>query len=165
MVRPTPDLLAPRIAPASRLTSFGGYRPAVCGRPTGMILTRAHRSSDLLRKRASPGGYFTRAIYAGGQNHAGPATCSRAPVGSPASALRYDHRLARRLPCGRKRMLTLLVPSKATASAAGLSSGWHRRALDRTPACAPRPRLDLPRENRDRKGLSSERSCTRACFS
>ena len=38
-----------------------------------MILTRAHRSSDLLRKRASPGGYFTRALYAGGQNHAGPA--------------------------------------------------------------------------------------------
>ena len=54
---------------------------------------------------------------------------------------------------------------KSTASAAGLSSGWHRRALDRTPACAPRPRLDLPCENRDRKGLSSERSCTRACFS
>ena len=41
MARPTPDLLAPRIAPASRLTSFGGYRPAVCGHPTGMILTRA----------------------------------------------------------------------------------------------------------------------------
>ena len=60
MARPAPDLLA---------------RPAVCGRPTGMILTRA----------------FTRALYAGGQNHAGPATCSRAPVGSPASALRADH--------------------------------------------------------------------------
>ena len=73
MARPAPDLLAPRIAPASRLTSFGGYRPAVCGHPTGMILTRAHRSSDLLRKRASPGGYFTRALCAGGQNHAGPA--------------------------------------------------------------------------------------------
>ena len=56
--RPAPDLLT---------------RPAVCGHPTGMILTRAHRSSDLLRKRASPGGYFTRALYAGGQNHAGPA--------------------------------------------------------------------------------------------
>ena len=28
MARPAPDLLAPRIAPASRLTSFGGYRPA-----------------------------------------------------------------------------------------------------------------------------------------
>ena len=41
MARPAPDLLAPRIAPASRLTSFGGYRPAVCGHPTGMILTRA----------------------------------------------------------------------------------------------------------------------------
>ena len=60
-LRPAPDLLA---------------RPAVCGHPIGMILTRAHRSSDLLRKRASPGGYFTRALYAGGQNHAGPATCS-----------------------------------------------------------------------------------------
>ena len=58
MVRPSPDLLA---------------RPAVCGHPTSMILTRAHRSSDLLRKRASPGGYFTRALYAVGQNHAGPA--------------------------------------------------------------------------------------------
>jgi len=58
MERPAPDLLA---------------RPAVCGHPTGMILTRAHRSSDLLRKRALPGGYFARAIYAGGQNHAGPA--------------------------------------------------------------------------------------------
>ena len=56
--RPTPDLLA---------------RPAVCGHPTDMILTRAHRSSDLLRKRALPGGYFTRALYAGGQNHVGPA--------------------------------------------------------------------------------------------
>ena len=41
MARPTPDLLAPRIAPASRLTSFGGYQPAVCGHPAGMILTRA----------------------------------------------------------------------------------------------------------------------------
>ena len=58
MVRPAPDLLA---------------RPAVCGHPTSMILTRAHRSSDLLRKRASPGGYFTRALCAGSQNHAGPA--------------------------------------------------------------------------------------------
>ena len=58
MARPAPDLLA---------------RPAVCGHPAGMILTRAHRSSDLLRKRASPGGYFTRALYVGGQNHAGPA--------------------------------------------------------------------------------------------
>ena len=38
-----------------------------------MISTRAHRSSDLLRKRALPGGYFARALYAGGQNHAGPA--------------------------------------------------------------------------------------------
>ena len=66
-------MLAPRIAPASRLTSFRGYQPAVCGHPTGMILTRAHRSSDLLRKRALPGGYFTRALYAVGQNHAGPA--------------------------------------------------------------------------------------------
>ncbi len=71
--RPSPDLLAPRIAPASRLTSFGGYQPAVCGHPTDMISTRAHRSSDLLRKRASPGGYFTRAIYRGGRNHVGPA--------------------------------------------------------------------------------------------
>ena len=58
MARPTPDPLA---------------RPAVCGHPAGMILTRAHRSSDLLRKRASPGGYFTRALYVGSQNHAGPA--------------------------------------------------------------------------------------------
>ena len=41
MARPAPDLLAPRIAPASRLTSFGGYQPAVCGLPAGMILTRA----------------------------------------------------------------------------------------------------------------------------
>ena len=41
MARPAPDLLAPRIAPASQLTSFGGYQPAVCGHPTGMILTRA----------------------------------------------------------------------------------------------------------------------------
>ena len=61
------------LATALRLTSFGGYQPAVFGRPTSMILTRAHRSSDLLRKRASPGGYFTRALYAGSQNHAGPA--------------------------------------------------------------------------------------------
>ena len=38
-----------------------------------MISTRAHRSSDLLRKRALPGGYFTRAIYRGGRNHVGPA--------------------------------------------------------------------------------------------
>ena len=37
---------------------------------------------------------FTRALCAGSQNHAGPATCSRAPVGSPASTLRSDHRLA-----------------------------------------------------------------------
>ena len=32
----------------------------------------------------------------------GPQTCSRAPVGSPASPLRSDHRSSRRLPCGRK---------------------------------------------------------------
>ena len=38
-----------------------------------MISTRAHRSSDLLRKRALPGGYFTRALYRGGRNHVGPA--------------------------------------------------------------------------------------------
>ena len=31
------DLLAPRIAPASRLTSFGGYQPAVCRRPTPRV--------------------------------------------------------------------------------------------------------------------------------
>ena len=41
MARPAPDMLAPRIVPASRLTSFGGYQPAVCGHPTSMILTRA----------------------------------------------------------------------------------------------------------------------------
>ena len=31
---------------------------------------------------------FTRALYASSQNHTGPATCSRAPVGSPASNIR-----------------------------------------------------------------------------
>ena len=71
--RPTPDLLA---------------RPAVCGHPAGMILTRAHRSSDLLRKRASPGGYFTRALYAVVKITPGPQTCSRATVGSPALSIR-----------------------------------------------------------------------------
>ena len=70
-------------------------------------------------------------------------------------------------PDDRTRLTCILAmrTSKSTASAAGLSSGWHRRALDRTPACAPRPRIDLPCEERDRTGLSLERSCTRACFS
>ena len=77
MARPVPDLLAPRIAPASRLTSFGGYRPAVCGHPTDMILTRAPSRAP-----------FTLAV----KIMSGPQTCSRAPVGSSASALRSDHR-------------------------------------------------------------------------
>ena len=38
-------------------------------RGTGRILTRAHRSSDLLRKRATPGGYFTRALGAVGSKY------------------------------------------------------------------------------------------------
>ena len=64
MVRPAPDLLA---------------RPAVCGHPTGMILTRApSRAPFALVVKITPG----------------PQTCSRAPVGSPASTLRSDHRLA-----------------------------------------------------------------------
>ena len=63
MVRPAPDLLA---------------RPAVCGHPTGMILTRApSRALFALVVKITPG----------------PQTCSRAPVGSPASTLRSDHRL------------------------------------------------------------------------
>ena len=65
MARPAPDLLA---------------RPAVCGRPTGMILTRAPSRAP-----------FTPAV----KITPGPQTCSRAPVGSPASTLRFDHRLAR----------------------------------------------------------------------
>ena len=64
MVRPAPDLLA---------------RPAVCGHPTSMILTRApSRAPFALVVKITPG----------------PQTCSRAPVGSPASTLRSDHRLA-----------------------------------------------------------------------
>ena len=64
MARPAPDLLA---------------RPAVCGHPAGMILTRAPSRAP-----------FTSAV----KITPGPQTCSRAPVGSPASALRFDHRLA-----------------------------------------------------------------------
>ena len=64
MPRPAPDLLA---------------RPAVCGHPTGMILTRApSRAPFTLAAKITPG----------------PQTCSRATVGSPASALRFGHRLA-----------------------------------------------------------------------
>ena len=64
MVRPSPDLLA---------------RPAVCGHPTSMILTRApSRAPFALVVKITPG----------------PQTCSRAPVGAPASTLRFDHRLA-----------------------------------------------------------------------
>ena len=59
MARPTPDLLA---------------RPAVCGHPAGMILTRAPSRAP-----------FTSAV----KITPGPQTCSRAPVGSPASALRF----------------------------------------------------------------------------
>ena len=63
-VRPAPDLLA---------------RPAVCGHPTSMILTRApSRAPFALVVKITPG----------------PQTCSRAPVGAPASTLRFDHRLA-----------------------------------------------------------------------
>ena len=58
MVRPAPDLLA---------------RPAVCGRPASMILTRAPSRAPLtLAVKITPG----------------PQICSRAPVGSPASDLR-----------------------------------------------------------------------------
>ena len=53
--RPAPDLLA---------------RPAVCGHPTSMILTRAPSRAP-----------FTPAV----KITLGPQTCSRAPVGSPAS--------------------------------------------------------------------------------
>jgi hypothetical protein len=63
MMRPSPDLLA---------------RPAVCGHPTSMILTRAPSRAP-----------FTLVV----KITLGPQTCSRAPVGSPASALRFYHRL------------------------------------------------------------------------
>ena len=115
MVRPAPDLLAPRIAPATRLTSFGGYRPAVCGHPTSMILTRAHRSSDLLRKRASPGGYFTRALYAGGQNYAGPAnvlSCASRLSGLGSSL----HRLTSRRNTQESRLHSTTIPNHYTTT-------------------------------------------------
>ena len=64
MARPAPDLLA---------------RPAVCGHPTDMILTRAPSRA-----------LFTLAV----KIMSGPQTCSRAPVGSQAS--RFAPHVSRR---------------------------------------------------------------------
>ena len=77
MERPAPDLLAEPRRPMERPAPDLLARPAVCGHPTGMILTRApSRAPFTLAVKITPG----------------PQTCSRAPVGSPASALRSDHR-------------------------------------------------------------------------
>ena len=132
MARPAPDLLAPRIAPASRLTSFGGYRPAVCGHPTDMILTRAHRSSDLLRKRASPGGYFTRALYVGSQNHAGPANLLALAFASGVFAHCANHRQA--------------AATSRDSRLSGLGPSLRRLISHRT--CGNRAFTQQPRHNR-----------------
>ena len=113
--RPTPDLLA---------------RPAVCGRPTSMILTRApSRVPFTLAVKITPG----------------PQTCSRAPVGSPASPLRFDHRSAWRLPCGRKTHAAETPPPRPRYNC----NMWGQTPRNRckTPVCAlvTACATDLPR--------------------
>ena len=108
MVRPAPDLLA---------------RPAVCGHPTSMILTRApSRAPFALVVKITPG----------------PQACSRAPVGSPASTLRSDHRLALAFASG----WFVHRTNHRQAAVTGLAAPYRSALRPRTFAPPPR-RLSL----------------------